>query len=235
MTWKLYILRLYYRSMKLCSFISPSFFTSFFWLKNFIGLSLSSLVLSSAISILLLSLFSKVSISNIVVFSFKFSVHFFLIVPISLWEHLLSKAVYLMKHSCDTVLMSLFGDSDIWAIWGCHPLSFHLWICYVSLGFYMLTDFGLYPAHFQYYILKLSPIKILWKILNFYCCFSSWSNQLGSDYTLCLPFCGWEFQCQVSFLSLCYECLLTGLGPVQVAGSWVVVYVSIYLFKFIIY
>lgn len=101
------------------------------------------------------------------------------------------------------VLKSFSNNLNIWIISRLTLLSFLLGLGHIFLVFSMPSNMGLYPGHFEYYVMNH------WVILNPLekvgfppplLCFSVSSRQsvwLASAHKLCLTFCDWWFQCQL--------------------------------------
>lgn len=106
------------------------------------------------------------------------------------------------------VLKSFSNNLNIWIISKLTLLSFLLGLGQIFLVFSMPSNTGLYPGHFEYYVVNhwviLNPLE---KLVFFSLCFSVSNRQsvwLVSAHKLCLTFCDWWFQCQLVLKTLLF-------------------------------
>lgn len=135
-----------------------------------------------------------------VFFSLKFS--FFLIVHFSsrnLSFHWFSSwCSMLIKHV--SVLKSLLSPLSA-SLRICHFLTvFSLEIAHILLAFCTSGNSGLCHRHFEYYVVRLTTIKILPRMFLFSLTRHQ-SPWLGSDGNFCLDFFRWWFQHQFNFIT----------------------------------
>lgn len=102
------------------------------------------------------------------------------------------------------VLKSFSNNLNIWIISRLTLLSFLLRLGQIFLVFSMPSNMGLYPGHFEYYVMNhwviLNPLEKVGFFSPLFLCFQQVISLVVSAHKLCLTFCDWWFQCQFSKL-----------------------------------
>ena len=102
------------------------------------------------------------------------------------------------------VLKSFSNNLNIWIISRLTLLSFLLRLGQIFLVFSMPSNMGLYPGHFEYYVINhwviLNPLEKVGFFPPLFLCFQQVISLVVSAHKLCLTFCDWWFQCQFSKL-----------------------------------